>query len=227
MAYGMKSTPTCMPHHSGGDNATKVLRRSTCRNSFRDIFLHDPSLVISSTPWDSKCYRKTHDKQQQQQKTQLGFTAFCNSSPKLWNSLSQTVREADSSATFPGRLKTHLFSDWLSFSVSAGLTVHRNLSMSSQDFFLCFYLGFPLKKVISSSALGILVNGTKRCRKGHHHHFHHPGYGYSQRKKKNTSTPLPIIKTDWRFVTKKQRTCCTMLENEMRKSDWKSSCWCE
>ena len=31
-----------MPHHIGGDNATKVRRRSTCRNSFRDIFLHDP-----------------------------------------------------------------------------------------------------------------------------------------------------------------------------------------
>ena len=32
----------CMPHHSGGDNATKVWRWSTCRNSFCDIFLHDP-----------------------------------------------------------------------------------------------------------------------------------------------------------------------------------------
>ena len=42
-ADGMKSTPVCMPHYSGGDNATKVRRRNTCRNSFRDIFLHDPS----------------------------------------------------------------------------------------------------------------------------------------------------------------------------------------
>ena len=41
-ADGMKSTPVCMPHRSGGDNAMKVRRRSTCRNSFRDIFLHDP-----------------------------------------------------------------------------------------------------------------------------------------------------------------------------------------
>ena len=30
-----------MPHRIGGDNATKVRRRSTCRNSFRDKLLHD------------------------------------------------------------------------------------------------------------------------------------------------------------------------------------------
>ena len=41
-ADGTKSMHICMPHHSGGANATKVRRRSTCRNSFRDIFLHDP-----------------------------------------------------------------------------------------------------------------------------------------------------------------------------------------
>ena len=41
-ADGMKSTPICLPHYSGGDNATKVRRRITCRNSFCDIFLHDP-----------------------------------------------------------------------------------------------------------------------------------------------------------------------------------------
>ena len=41
-ADGTKSMHICMSHHSGGDNATKVRRRSTCRNSFRDIFLHDP-----------------------------------------------------------------------------------------------------------------------------------------------------------------------------------------
>ena len=41
-ADGTKSMHIYMPHHSGGDNATKVRRRSTCRNSFRDIFLHDP-----------------------------------------------------------------------------------------------------------------------------------------------------------------------------------------
>ena len=41
-ADGTKSMHICMPHHSGNDNATMVQRRSTCRNSFRDIFQHDP-----------------------------------------------------------------------------------------------------------------------------------------------------------------------------------------
>ena len=41
-ADGIKSTPIYMPHHSGGDNTTKVRRWSACRNSFRDIFLYDP-----------------------------------------------------------------------------------------------------------------------------------------------------------------------------------------
>ena len=40
---------------------------------------------------------------------------------------------------------------WLFFSVSAGLTVHRNFSRSSKDFFLCFYLVFLLKKKSSSA----------------------------------------------------------------------------
>ena len=40
-ANSTKSMHICMPHYSGGDNATKVRRRSTCRNSFRDVFLHD------------------------------------------------------------------------------------------------------------------------------------------------------------------------------------------
>ena len=77
---------------------------------------------------------------------QFGFRAFYSSSPKLWISLPQTIRAADSSATFRRLLKTHLFSDRLSFSVSAGLTGLRNFSMSSQDFFLCFCLVFLLKK---------------------------------------------------------------------------------
>ena len=63
------------------------------------------SLIISSMPTDSKCYWKTHPKQ-------LGFRAFCNSAPNLWNALPQTVREADSSATFRRRLTSHLYSDW-------------------------------------------------------------------------------------------------------------------
>ena len=89
-----------------------------------------PSLSISSTPTDSKRYWKTHQKQ-------FGFRAFCNSALKFCNALPQTIREADSSATFYRRPKSHLFSDWMSFSVSARLDVHRNFSMSSQD---CFYV---------------------------------------------------------------------------------------
>ena len=65
-----------------------------------------PSLVSSTTPTDSKCYWKHTQKQ-------LGFRAFSNSTPNLWNALPHTIREADSSATFRRRLKTHLFSDWL------------------------------------------------------------------------------------------------------------------
>ena len=44
---------------------------------------------------------------------QFGIRTFCNSAPKFWNTLPQTIREADSSATFRRRLKTHLFSDFL------------------------------------------------------------------------------------------------------------------
>ena len=44
-------------------------------------------------------------------KKKLGFRAFSNSAPKLWNALPQTNREADSSATFRRRLKAHLFPD--------------------------------------------------------------------------------------------------------------------
>ena len=51
-----------MPHHSGGDNATKVRRRSTCKNSFRDIFLHDPFAHHLKHAFRSKCYWKTHQK---------------------------------------------------------------------------------------------------------------------------------------------------------------------
>ena len=148
----MKSTPICMPHHSGGDNATKVRRRKTCRNSFRDIFLHDPfahhlehALKFQVIP------KNTREKKI----PQFGFRAFCNSSPQALECPTQTVREADSSATFRRRLKPHPFSDWLSFSVSAGLTLHRNFSMSSQDFFLCFYVVFLLKKK-SPSAYSVL-----------------------------------------------------------------------
>ena len=63
-----------------------------------------PSLVISTTPTDTSATEK-HTKKQ------LGFRAFSNSDPKLWNALPQTIREADSSATFRGRLKPHIFSD--------------------------------------------------------------------------------------------------------------------
>ena len=47
---------------------------------------------------------------------------------------------------FRRRLKTHLFSGRLSFSVPAGLTVHRNFSMFSQDFFCLFSFSFEKKK---------------------------------------------------------------------------------
>ena len=66
--------------------------------------------------------------------------------PKLWNSPSQTIREADSSATFRRLPKTHQFPGWFSFSVSAGLTLHRNFSMSSQDFFYVFSFSYEKSK---------------------------------------------------------------------------------
>ena len=99
----------CMPHHSGGGNATKVRRRSTCRNSLRDIFLHDPFLHHLKHAYGFLVLL------QNAPKIQFGFRAFWNSAPKLWNVLRQTTRETDFSATFRRRLKSHLFSDWLSF----------------------------------------------------------------------------------------------------------------
>ena len=112
-----------MLHHSGGDNATKVRRRNTCRNSFRDIFLYDPFahhlkqlLIFLVLPKNTHTHKK------------FGFRAFRSSTPKLWNALPQTICEADSSATFHRCLKTYLFSDF-SFSVCAGLTVHQNFSV--------------------------------------------------------------------------------------------------
>ena len=105
----MTSTPICMPHHSEGDNATKVRRRSTCRNSFRDIFLHDPFAHHLKHAFRFQVLPK--NTLQKKKTNQFGFRAFCNSTPKFWNSLPQTIREADSSATFRRRLNAHLFSD--------------------------------------------------------------------------------------------------------------------
>ena len=151
-------------------------------------------------------------------KKQLGFRAFSNSAPKLWNALPQTIREADSSATFRRRLK-YLFFDWLSFSVSAWLTVHHNFSMSSQD---CFYdsIWFFFWKKISFRALIIQVNGTNRYRNGYHHHHHHYCYGYSQRKKKKTSTLLAIL-TIGLLWQKKTHTKTTNMLHHAGKRDTK------
>ena len=77
----MKSTPVCMPHHSGGDNVTKRRHRITCRNSFRDIFLHDPfAHYLKHTLRFQVLPKNTRGK-----KKKFGFRAFCNSSPKFWN----------------------------------------------------------------------------------------------------------------------------------------------
>ena len=60
-----------MPHHRGGDNATKVRRRSSRRNSFCDIFLHDPFAHHLKQAFRfqvlSKNTRLKANKQQQQQ----------------------------------------------------------------------------------------------------------------------------------------------------------------
>ena len=57
-----------------------------------------------------------------------------------------------------------------SFSVSAGLTVHCNFSISCQDPLYLLVLVFLWEKKISFSALSIQVNGTMRYKNGHHHH---------------------------------------------------------
>ena len=131
-ADGTKRMHKCLKRHNGGDNVTKVRRRSTSRNSFRDLFLQDPFAHLLKHAYGFQVLLKKHPPKH------FDFRAFCNSSSKLWNALPQTVREADSSATFRRRLKSHPFSDWLSFSVSAGLTVHLNFSRSSQDFFFLY-----------------------------------------------------------------------------------------
>ena len=49
--------------------------------------------------------------------------------------------------------------------MSAGLTVHRSFSMSSQDFFSVHFLS-----IILFSTLSIQVNGTMHYKNGHHPH---------------------------------------------------------
>ena len=86
-------TRSC-PWHT---NATKVRRRSTYSNSFHDIPAR--SLRSSSQP-----LRRISGATEKHNEKQFGFRAFSNSAPKLWNALPQTIREADSSATFRRRL---------------------------------------------------------------------------------------------------------------------------
>ena len=146
-----------MPHHSGGDNATKVRCRSTCRNSFRDIFLYDPFAHLKHALRFHVLPKNTRKKTKP---TQFGFRAFCTSSPQLWNVLPQTIREADSSATSRRRLKTHLFSDFLFQYLLDSLCTVTFLGLP--ETFFCFYLVFLLKKKIFFRALSIQVNGPKR-----------------------------------------------------------------
>ena len=94
---------------------------------------------------------------------QLCFRVFSNSAPKLWNALPRTIREADSSATFRRRLKTHLFSDWL-------LLFRICWTHCASKLFCVFpRLSVHFWSIISFSALSIQVNGTVRYENGHHH----------------------------------------------------------
>ena len=109
--------------------------RSTCTNSFRGIFLHDPFArhLIHA----------------------YGYQALLKNTPKssLVSELSLSLPPSSgmpyhkqSGKQIPLRRsadvwKLTCFLTDFSFSVSAGLTVHRNFWMSSQDFFLSiFYL---------------------------------------------------------------------------------------
>ena len=192
-ADGTKRMHMCMPHHSGGGNATKVRRRSTCRNSLRDIFLHDPFLHHLRHAYGFLVLL------QNAPKIQFGFRAFWNSAPKLWNVLRQTTREADFSATFRRRLKSHLFSDWLSFfeCLLDSLCAVTFLCLPKTVSMILFSFSFEKKKKISFGALIIRVNGTNRYRNGYHqhHHHHHHCYGYPQQKKKKTTSTLLAILT--------------------------------
>ena len=95
---------------------------------------------------------------------------FAFYSTDIFHDLPQTLREADSSAMFCRHPKTHqfFFIDF-SFSVSAGLTMHCNFSISCQDPLYLLVLVFLWEKKISFSALSIQVNGTVCYRNGHHH----------------------------------------------------------
>ena len=107
-------------------------------------------------------------------KKKLGFGAFPNSAPKFWNALPQTIREADSSATFCRRLKAHLFSVWL-FLFSSCWT-----HSAPKLFCLPKTVSVHFLSIISFSTLSIQVNGTMRYRSGHHHHhLHMPHTGIS------------------------------------------------
>ena len=130
-----------------------------------------PLLVISITRTDTKCYWKTHPKA-------AWFQSFLsNSAPKLWNALPQTIREADSSATFRRRLKAHLSSKWI-FLFSKRWT-HCSPKLFSVFPRLFFSVHFP--SIISFSTLSIQVNGTMRYKNGHHHRHHHPNHASSSR----------------------------------------------
>ena len=120
-------------------------------------------------------------------KKQLGFRAFSNSVPKLWNALPPTIREADSSPTFRRRLKAHPFSGFLFQCLLDSLCTVTFLTLP-QDFLL-FLFGFSfesqwtqaLKKrtCLSSSRLWLLTAEVKEDK-------YTIGYTHN-----------------WRFVTKK------------------------
>ena len=125
-------------------------------------------------------------------KKQYGSRAFSNSAPKLWNALPQTIREADSSATFHRRLKPHPFPRLIFFVFSVCLThCTPKLFYVLQRLFFIHFLS-----IISFSAPSIQVSGTMRDKNGHHHHHHLTGKDHrtprdvAQLAECRTGTPL-------------------------------------
>ena len=156
---------------------TKARRRSTCRNSFHNIFAHHLKhaygfqVLLENTP-------KT-----------VGFQSFLQLCPQALECPTTNSQGSRFLCDIP---QTSHISPvfWLTLSADSLCTVTFHVF---PGIFLSFYLfSFSFEKIISFSALNIQVSGIKRYRNGLDHDQHHHCYGYYQRKKKKKTSILTI-----------------------------------
>ena len=113
------------------------------------MIVHDTNIKNDNT---SQTRLRIPSATEKHTKKQLGFRAFSNSAPKLWNALPRTIREADSSATFRRRIKTHLLSECLFiFSVCWTHWAPKPFLCLPKTFFCSFSIHYLLQRTEHSS----------------------------------------------------------------------------